>query len=57
MFKINSPDFPGGPAAKTALPTQGAPGSIPGQGLGPTGLPHAATMSSHAATKDPACHK
>ena len=58
VFKINSADFPGGPVAKT-LHSQcsGAQVPSPVRELDPTGLPHAATTSSYAATKDPACHK
>ena len=38
-------DFPGGPAVWTLLPTQGAQGSIPGQG---TEIPNAATETCPA---------
>ena len=46
-------DFPGGPVGKTLCSQCGGPGSIPGQGT--RSHIHAATKSSHAATKDPAC--
>ncbi|TEA34881.1 hypothetical protein DBR06_SOUSAS4310073, partial [Sousa chinensis] len=35
-------------------PNAGGPGSIPGQGT--RSHMHAATKSSHATTKEPACH-
>ena len=35
-------------------PNAGGPGSIPGQGT--RSHMHAATKSSHAATKEPTCH-
>ena len=46
-------DFPSGPVAKTLTPNAGGPSLIPGQGTGS----HMSqlTMSSPAATKDPAC--
>ena len=57
IFKINSQDFPGGPAAKTLhSQCRGAQAPSLVRELDPTGLPHAATMSLHAAAKDPECH-
>ena len=47
-------DFSGGPVAKLHAPNAGGPGLIPGQGT--RSHMHAATKSSHAATKDPTCH-
>ena len=49
----NNRDFPGGPVGKTSR-NAGGPGSIPGRGTG--ARMHAATKSSHASTKDSACH-
>ena len=46
-------DFPGGPVVKTPTPSAGGPGSIPGQGT--RSHMHAATKSSNATTKEPAC--
>ena len=46
-------DFPGGPMAKTLHSQCWGPGFNPWSGKE---IPHAATKSSHAPTKDPMCH-
>ena len=48
-----SRDFPGSPVAKTLLFQCREPGFDPCSG---NYIPHAVTKSSHATTKDPACH-
>ena len=53
-IKSDLRDFPGGTVVKTHAPNAGGLGSIPGQGT--RSHMHAATKSSHAATKEPASH-
>ena len=47
-------DFPGGPVVRLRVLHSGDLGSIPGQGA--RSHMHAATSSSHAATKKSTCH-